>query len=86
MSLDWSHSSMPQMRSAFWRGVALLKESDLSNPDVDQYQGEPVTSADLSTNAKGFSELLKNVMLLEAAISRLMDKVSQEQPNLICLS
>jgi hypothetical protein len=72
------------MCSAFWRGVTLLKGSDSLNPDVGQHQvqGELITSAGSSTNTKGFTELLKNVMLLEDGIGRLMDKVSDEQSEL----
>jgi hypothetical protein len=76
VSLDWSHYSMLQMRSAFWRGVTLLKESDSSEPDVGQHQGGPVAEAGPSTGAEGFNELPKKVMLLEPVIGKLMDKVA----------
>jgi hypothetical protein len=65
-----------QMRSAFWRGVTLLKESDSSEPDVGQHQGEPVAEAGPSTSAEAFSELPKHVILLKPVIGKLMDKVA----------
>lgn len=76
-----------QMRSAFWRGVALLRELDSSVPDVAQHQGEPAAFAGPSTDAESFDNLPKNVMLLEGLIGKLTDKVTQERmTDLICLS
>lgn len=60
------------MRSAFWRGVTLLKESDTAG----QHQGAMVASSSLLRDAKGFSGAPKNASLLEPVIGKLMDKVA----------
>jgi len=65
----------------------LLKESDSSDPDVGQHQGEPVASLGPSANTEGFNELPEEVMLLEGVINELMDKVAYEvMSDLICLN
>jgi hypothetical protein len=69
------------MRSAFWRGVTLLKELD---SDVSQHQGSTIASSGPSRDTEGFSETPKNASLLEPVISKLMDKVAQG--HFICLS
>jgi hypothetical protein len=63
------------MRSAFWRGVTLLKESD---SDASQCRGSMVASSGPSRYAEGFSEAPKNVSLLEPVIGRLMEKVARK--------
>jgi hypothetical protein len=60
-----------QMRSAFWRGVTLLKETP--DPDVDQHQWEQVASA-----TEGFRELPRNVALLKNVMYKLARKVAHE--------
>ena len=65
---------MLQMCSAFWRGATLLKKSIAL--DMGQHQGEPAASAGPSTDTESFSELPRNVTLLEGVISKLTDKVA----------
>jgi hypothetical protein len=60
------------MRSVFWRGVTLLKET--SDPDVDQHQWEQVASA-----TEGFRELPKNVALLKNVMYKLVKEVARER-------
>jgi hypothetical protein len=60
------------MRSAFWRGVALLNESQ---SDAGQHRGGMAAPSDSSSHAGGFSEIPNNVTALEPVIGRLMDKV-----------
>ena len=62
------------MRSAFWRGVALLNESQ---PDVGQCQGELAVNSGPSSHIEGFSEIPKDVMALKPAIGLLINKVNQ---------
>jgi hypothetical protein len=78
VALDGAIIQCSQMRSAFWRGVTLLKELNSLEPDVCQHQGEPVAEAGPSTSTKGFSELLKKVMPLEPVTGKLMHKVAHE--------
>lgn len=61
------------MRSAFWRGVALLNESQ---PDAGQPQGETAVESGPSSHAEGFSEIPKDVMALKPVIGLLMKTVS----------
>src|ERR1700735_5446768 len=61
------------MRSAFWRGVMILKHSD---SDMGQYQESMAASSRPSRDAKGFTELPTNVKGLEPVIGMLMDKVA----------
>jgi len=60
------------MRSAFWRGATILKQSD---SDVGQCQESTVASSGASRNAEGFTEVPKNVKALELVIGMLVDKV-----------
>lgn len=62
------------MRSAFWRGVTLLKEL---NSDESQRQGSMTVSSGPSRDTEGFSEAPQNASLLEPVMSRLRDKVAQ---------
>lgn len=62
------------MRSAFWRGVALLNESDF---DAGQHREPMVGPSNSSADTGGFSEVPKTVTLLKPVISNLMDKVAQ---------
>jgi hypothetical protein len=72
-----------QMRLAFWRGVAILKELD---SDGSQHQESTATSSNLSRDTEGFSEVPKNMTLLEPVIGKLLDKVgSCRQDHLIHL-
>jgi hypothetical protein len=57
------------MRSAFWRGVMLLKE-------LDSDAGSMAASSGPSRDTEGFSGAPKNVSLLEPAIGKLRDKVA----------
>ena len=61
------------MRSAFWRGVSLLSDS---KSDGGQHQSSTESSLGTSKNAEGFSEVPKNVSLLEPVIDKLIDKVA----------
>jgi hypothetical protein len=60
------------MCSAFWRGVALLNESQSG-----QHQGETAVLSGPSSHVEGFSEIPKDVMTLKPVIGLLMDKVTQ---------
>jgi hypothetical protein len=57
------------MRSAFWRGVMLLKE-------LDSDAGSMAASSGPSRDTEGFGGAPKNVSLLEPAIGKLRDKVA----------
>lgn len=61
------------MRSAFWNGVALLNESE---SDMRQNQGPMAGPSSAPADTKGFSEVPKNVTLLQPVIQKLMDKVA----------
>lgn len=63
-----------KMRSAFWRGVALLKGS---SSNLGGSQGPAVGPSNSSASTKGFSEVPKNVALLKPVIRQLIDKVNQ---------
>lgn len=69
---DWALTLCPQMRSAFWRGATLLEKSDSS---VGQHR-KP--TSDMPRGTEGLNEILKNVMLLESAMAKLMDKVAHK--------
>jgi len=60
------------MRSAFWRGVALLEESE-----VDGQLGQGPTAGPPNTlaHAEGISEVPRNIALIKPAIDKLMEKV-----------
>jgi hypothetical protein len=60
------------MRSAFWRGVALLNESQSV---MGQCQGEITASSGLSHTE--FNAIPKDVMSLKPVINLLMKKVTQ---------
>jgi hypothetical protein len=64
-----------QMRSAFWRGVSLLGDS---NSDGRQCRGSTEASLGTSKDTEGFSEVPKNVSLLEPVIDKLIDKVADK--------
>lgn len=59
------------MRSAFWRGVALLNES---KSDAGQHHREMAAPSGSLSRAEGFTEIPDNVTALEPVIGRLMDK------------
>ena len=61
-----------QMRSAFWRGAMILKQSD---SDAGQCQEWTVASSGTSRNAEGFTKVPKNVKVLESVINMLVDKI-----------
>lgn len=61
-----------QMRSAFWRGATLLEKSESS---VDQHR-KP--TSDMPRDTEGLNEIPKNVVLLESAMGKLMDKVAHK--------
>jgi hypothetical protein len=61
------------MRSAFWRGVALLKESEGDGPRLGQ--GPTAGPSNTSAHAEGISEVPRDVALIKPAIDKLMDKV-----------
>jgi hypothetical protein len=86
LACPWTGAIIESCRCALLSGGELhfSKRSESLNPDVGQHQvqGELIASAGSSTNTKGFTELLKNVTLLEAGMGRLMDKVSHEQSDL----
>ena len=67
------------MSSTFWRGVALFNQSD---SNAGQSQVSAVAASGLSRDPEGFSEFLKNVMLLKSVIDKLMDKVAQWSSDL----
>jgi hypothetical protein len=60
------------MRSAFWRGVALLNESE---SNVGQGQAPTIRPSNRSALAEGISEVPKNAMLLKPVINDLTDQV-----------
>jgi hypothetical protein len=62
------------MRTAFWRGVALLNESA---SDVGQCLGPSAGPSGTLEDTKGFTEFPKNATLLRPVMSKLMEKVAQ---------
>jgi hypothetical protein len=60
------------MHSAFWKGVALLNESQSA---VGQCQGK--MTADSGLSHTGFNPIPKDVMTLKPVINLLMKKVTQ---------
>jgi hypothetical protein len=63
------------MHLAFQRGLTVLKKLD---SDVGQCQELVVASSGPSRDTEGYSEVLKNVGLLEPVISKLMSKVAHK--------
>jgi hypothetical protein len=61
------------MRSAFWRGVALLNES---GSDAGQHLAPTAGPSSTLEDTECFTEVPKNVTLLQLRISKLTDKVA----------
>ncbi|KAF8265900.1 hypothetical protein EI94DRAFT_1702130 [Lactarius quietus] len=60
-----------KMRSAFWRGVRMLKDVDSDGRQCHESMGE---SSGPSTGTEGINEVLKNVIFLEPVIGKLIGK------------
>ncbi|KAF8262979.1 hypothetical protein EI94DRAFT_1807978 [Lactarius quietus] len=67
------HSFEEKMRSAFWRGVRMLKDADSDGRQCWESMGE---SSGPSTSTEGINEVPKNVIFLEPVIGKLIGKVS----------
>jgi hypothetical protein len=61
------------MRSAFWKGVDVLNESDSG---ADKCPGPTAGPSGPSADTEGFNEVPKNVTLLQPVINKLVDKVA----------
>lgn len=70
------------MRSAFIKGVNLLNESDFG---VGKHPRPMEGPSSPTADTKGFSEIPKDVTLLQPVISKLVDKVAWKF-DLICLA
>ena len=60
------------MRSYFWKGVLFLNESD---SNAGQHQGEMAGPSNPLADNNSFSEVPKNVELLQHVFQKLIDKV-----------
>ncbi|KAF8257953.1 hypothetical protein EI94DRAFT_1816430 [Lactarius quietus] len=72
-----------KMRSAFWRGVRMLKDAE---SDGRQCRESLEESSGTSTGTKGINEVPKNVTFLEPVIGKLIGKYPPRTPSAEWLS
>ncbi|KAF8274709.1 hypothetical protein EI94DRAFT_1794018 [Lactarius quietus] len=77
------HSFEEKMRSAFWRGVRMLKDAE---SDGRQCQESLEESSGTSTSTKCINEVLNNVTFLEPVIGKLISKYPPRTPSAEWLS
>lgn len=60
------------MCSEFWKGVSFLNKTD---SDAGQHQRAMAGPSNPSADSEGFSEVPKNMALLQPVVQKLIDKV-----------